>query len=150
MTGFGGRVKGRSFGVAPDRPARFDVTKLVPMLEDIHARLSGVVIECLPYEEFIPRYDRPATLFYLDPPYFKSEKDYGKGLFERSDFERLSTLLRAVKGRFIMSLNDAPETRKTFAWARLTPVKTRYTVKSRGSSAVAAELLITGPNQRPK
>ncbi len=108
------------------------------------------MIECLPYEEFIPRYDRPTTLFYLDPPYFKSEKDYGKGLFERADFERLSTLLRAVKGRFIMSLNDAPEIRETFAWARLTPVKTRYTIKDRGPSPPAAELLITGPKRRER
>ena len=27
-------------------------------------------IECLPYEEVLSRYDRPSTLFYLDPPYY--------------------------------------------------------------------------------
>ena len=68
-TAFGGKVSGRNFGVSPDRPGRFDVTKLSSMLEDLHTRLSGVVIECLPYSEFISRYDRPQTLFYLDPPY---------------------------------------------------------------------------------
>ncbi|WP_267310859.1 hypothetical protein [Asaia spathodeae] len=33
-----------------------------------HQRLSRVVIECLPYSEILSRYDRPETLFYLDPP----------------------------------------------------------------------------------
>ena len=32
-TAFGGKVNGRNFGVSQDRPARFDVTRLVPMLE---------------------------------------------------------------------------------------------------------------------
>lgn len=26
-------------------------------------------VECLLYADFIARYDRPATLFYIDPPY---------------------------------------------------------------------------------
>lgn len=34
------------------------------MLEDLHARLSGVVIECLDFGAFIQRYDAPETLFY--------------------------------------------------------------------------------------
>jgi len=35
----------------------------------------------------IRRYDRPGTLFYLDPPYHGSEADYGRELFGRADFE---------------------------------------------------------------
>jgi len=89
-TAFGGKPSGMNFGVALDRPARLDITRLAPMLEDLHDRLASVVIECLPYEQLIPRYDRPATLFYLDPPYWGNENDYGKGLFGREDFGRLS------------------------------------------------------------
>jgi DNA adenine methylase len=46
-TAFGGKVSGRNFGVSKDRPGRFNLTTLEPMLEDLHSRLAGVVIECL-------------------------------------------------------------------------------------------------------
>lgn len=143
-TTFGGRPRNHSFGVSPDRPARFDVTRVGPMLEDLHARLAGVVIECLAYDAFITRYDRKATLFYIDPPYHGSETDYGRGLFSRDDFERLATLLRGIKGRFILSLNDTPEIRETFAAFDIEAVETSYSVGVKtGAGKKAAELIIS-------
>jgi len=117
--GFGGKVRGRSFGVVTMSPVRFDITRLVPQLAELHERLAGVVIENLPYDAFVQRYDRPTTLFYLDPPYLGSEDTYGAGLFARDDYERLAVLLKGIQGRFIMSLNDHPQTRKCFAAFRL-------------------------------
>ncbi|MGE4528797.1 MAG: DNA adenine methylase [Rhodospirillaceae bacterium] len=143
-TAFGGKVSGRNFGIDPGRPARFDVTKLGTLLEDLHCRLARVVIECLPYAEFIARYDRAETLFYLDPPYFGCEGDYGRHLFARADFERLAALLRGLKGRFLMSINDTPEIRDTFAGFDLREVTTTYSVSGRGRPKAASELLIFG------
>lgn len=127
-TAFGGKVAGRSFGTCTDRPARLDVTRLPQSLEDLHERLSSVVIECLPYQDFIRKYDRKRTLFYLDPPYFNCEDDYGPGMFKRDDFENLAELLRGIKGRFILSLNDTSETRSIFAEFDIQEVQTRYTI----------------------
>lgn len=146
-TAFGGKVSGRNFGVALDRPARFNLTTLEPMLEDLHSRLSGVVIECLDFGEFIRRYDTPGTLFYLDPPYWGSEGDYGKALFARQDFQRLAEILTGIKGRFLMSINDVPEIREIFSWARLEEVATTYTIAGKGQAKPAAELLIRGPHE---
>ena len=70
-----------------------DVSTLEPMLEDLHSRLAGVVIECLDWADFIPRYDSADTLLYLDPPYWGCEDDYGKAMFARADFERLAQQL---------------------------------------------------------
>lgn len=64
-TAFGGKVSGRNFGVDRARGGRFNLTTLEPMLEDLHSRLSGVVIECLDWSAFIPRYDSADTLFYI-------------------------------------------------------------------------------------
>ena len=142
-TAFGGKVSGKNFGVSVDMPARFDVTRVIPLLEAIHERLAGVVIECLDWRVFIDRYDRPATLFYLDPPYWGSENDYGPNLFSRADFDDLSGVLKALKGRFILSINDVPEIRERFSWARLQEAKTTYTISS-GKAQTAGELIIQG------
>lgn len=131
-TAFGGKVSGRNFGVSKDRPGRFNLSTLEPMLEDLHSRLAGVVIECLDFGEFIRRYDGPGTLFYLDPPYWGSEGDYGKALFGRDDFARLAGLLQTIQGRFLLSINDVPEIRDLFAWARIGEVSTTYTIAGKG------------------
>ncbi len=138
---FGGKVNGRNFGSSPGLPGRFDVTKLGPRLEELHERLAGVVIERLPYAEFIARYDRADTLFYLDPPYFGSEDDYGAGVFAREDFARLAEQLRAIAGRFILSINDTPEIRVIFAGFELEAVPVTYTLSAEGATP-AAELII--------
>ena len=143
-TAFGGKVAGRNFGVAKDRPGRFNLSTLEPMLEDLHSRLSGVVIECLDWSAFIPRYDGPDTLFYVDPPYWGCEGDYGKRMFERADFQRLADQLAGISGRFILSLNDVPEVRAVFAAFHIDEVKTTYTINRRaGDDERAAELLIS-------
>lgn len=140
---FGGKVAGRSFGTVTARPARFDVTKLVPMLEDLHERLAPVAIERKPWADFIAIYDRPATLFYLDPPYFGCERDYGDGMFERSEFEAMAALLRQIKGRFILSINDKPEVRQIFDGFAFEEVSCRYTICGTAKAGAFGELIIS-------
>jgi DNA adenine methylase len=142
-TAFGGKVSGRNFGVSPDRSGRFNLSTLEPMREDLHSRLSGVVIECLDFAEFIRRYDTPGTLFYLDPPYWGCEGDYGKTLFSRERFEDLANALRPLKGRFILSLNDVQGVRETFAGFEFQEVKTTCTIAGKGAQPERAEVLIS-------
>jgi DNA adenine methylase len=143
-TGFGGKVAGRSFGVQTTQPGRFDITRLIPHLEELHERLAAVVIENLPYDEFLTRYDRPTTLFYLDPPYYGSENDYGRGMFEKSDFENLGALLKGIQGRFIMTVNDVKTMRECFAGFTAKRVDTTYTVAGGRHAKRYHELLVTG------
>lgn len=140
---FGGKVMNRAFGMAAERPGRFNITTLAPLLEQVHERLAGVVIESLSYADFIQKYDKAGTLFYLDPPYFGSEGDYGREAFSRADFERLAGILAGLKGRFIMSINDRRETRTIFRDFRLQQVDVTYTV-SRGGAQRAKELIVSG------
>ena len=144
-TAFGGKVAGRNFGVDRARPGRFNLSTLEPMLEDLHSRLSGVTIECLDWSAFIPRYDSADTLFYLDPPYWGCEDDYGKAMFARADFDRLAQQLATIRGRFILSLNDLPEVRHIFAAFQLAEIRTTYTIsgKRNDQGGSRAELLIS-------
>lgn len=147
-TSFGGKVTGQSFGVEPGRSARFDTTKLGVLLEDVHTRLAGVVIENLDYKEFIKRYDDKICLFYLDPPYYGCEKDYGKDFFSRDEFEKMAELLAEIQGKFILSLNDTPEVRAIFAEFIIDAVGTTYSLASTGNKKVG-EVIITNfsPNK---
>lgn len=142
---FGGKVRGRNFGVDAAAGARFNVTKLEPMLADIHDRLAGVTIEQLGYAEFIRRYDRAGMLFYLDPPYWDCEDDYGAGVFDRADFDQLAAQLAGIRGKFIMSLNDTPGVRSCFGQFALKAVETTYTISTAtsGGAKKAGELIIS-------
>lgn len=122
----------------------------MPAIEDLHSRLKGVTIECLNFDAFIERYDRPHTLFYIDPPYYECEGDYGKDLFKRSDFERLAEVLAACSGKFILSLNDHPEVRRIFGAFHINEVETTYTIAKGDSAKEVTELLIHNLPEIPK
>ena len=98
-------------------------------------------MECLPYHEVIKRYDKPETVFYIDPPYWDCEGYYGKGIFSREDFAVLAGLLAGIKGKFILSLNDTPGVRETFAGFTLETAEVNYTC-SNGRNIKSPELLI--------
>lgn len=140
---FGGKVDARHFGVAPSRPSRFDISKLQPMLEAVHERLAPVTIERLRWQDFLRRYDRTGTLFYLDPPYFDCENDYGAEMFEQPEFAEMAELLAGLKGRFILSLNDHPKVRELFARFRIEGVETTYQVSGNGRAQTAREVIIS-------
>lgn len=138
---FGGKVNSRAFGVSARNPSRFEVGKLEPMLADLHDRLQSVVIERLPYADFIRRYDHDGALFYLDPPYWACEKDYGPGVFSRDDFAALAAQLANIKGKFLMSLNDNDGVRETFGDFNVAAIDTTYTVGTKAGPA--REVLIS-------
>lgn len=140
---FGGRLRNPSFGVAPKEPTRFNIHHLASQLEELHERLSGVIIECLPYQEFIQRYDRPSTLFYLDPPYYGCEENYGEGLFSKEDFVVLAQLLKRIQGNFLLSLNDHEAVREIFADFQIENVETTYSIGGGEHAKRVKEVLIS-------
>lgn len=143
---FGGRTTGRTFGTGATGPANLDVTTIQERILEVHWRLARVTIENLPALDCIARYDRPDTLFYLDPPYWHTA-GYAVSWTD-DDFIRLREILLKIAGRFILSINDVPDIRRIFKPFRQTKVTTTYTVaNARGASVdrgePKAELLIT-------
>jgi DNA adenine methylase len=142
-TAFGGKVNGRHFGVSLGRPARFQASAVGDDLLSAAKRLEGVTIEQLGWSDFIARYDRPDVLFYLDPPYYGCEDDYGDDMFGRQEFGAMAEQLAGLKGRFILSLNDRPEVREIFAAFDIEGVDTHYGLAGCGARP-AREVIITG------
>lgn len=139
---FGGKVAGQNFGVTM-QGGRFNLLKLGPQLEDIHERMAGVVIENLPWQKLIARYDRPGSLFYLDPPYWGNEDDYGKAVFTREQFEEMAGVLGSIRGHFILSLNAVQGVFDTFSKFRIDQVNCVYSVGGNGHSKEVKEVIIS-------
>lgn len=138
---FGGHIDGPTFGYAATRGPKLNLLRIEEDLSAAHLRLCRVFLECLPYHEVIRRYDKPTTLFYIDPPYWDCEKYYGKGLFSKEDFTKLADQLAGIEGRFILSLNDTEGVRETFKAFNFEDVKVNYSC-SNGKNMKASEVII--------
>lgn len=141
-TAFGARINKPTFGIAASAPSRLNLLRVEEDLSEAHLRLARVYVENRPYAQVLERFDKARTLFYLDPPYWGCEDDYGVGIFQRADFERLAGILDGLKGRFIVSLNDRPEVREVFANFQIEAVPTRYSISAKANQKVG-EVLIT-------
>jgi DNA adenine methylase len=89
----------------------------------------------------ITRYDAPETLFFVDPPYCGTE-GYTVD-FPRDHYSELAARLRDIKGKFMLTINDHPLIRQTFAAFHVKQLKTRYTVQGAKRAESATELLYT-------
>jgi DNA adenine methylase len=142
---YGGKPGDRSFptrGHDSDGIAR---ERLIEHLLAVRDRLARVTIENMDWSELLRRYDRPEALFYIDPPYFGCENYYGQGLFVRDDHARLAEALLALKGRFILSINDHPTIRALYEGrAEIEQVRTIYSIAGRAGPRAVGELLISG------
>jgi len=136
-----------AFRIDTTHRPRFNLLRIEEDLSATHLRLQNVFIENRPYDDVVRRFDRPHTLFYLDPPYYGCENYYGKGIFSRADFAKLAELLAGIKGKFIMSINDNNEIRKLFGAFNIRRVSTRYSVGKARQKPVK-ELLITNYQTR--
>lgn len=140
-TGFGAKILNPTFSCAPSGPPRLNLLRIEEDLSAAHIRLARVYIENLPFERIIPRHDRPETFFYLDPPYYGCEDDYGRNIFSREDFTKLRDLLLGIRGKFILSINDHPAIREIFSCFTMRQVKTSYSACHQGAKKDIRELV---------
>lgn len=89
------------------------ILRTIPAIILGHQRLKSVFIENKDFEALLGQYDRPGAFFYLDPPYYMTEKMY-QALFTRDDHVRLHDKLVTLDGRWLLSYNDCPEVRELY------------------------------------
>lgn len=137
---FGGKVTGQTLGVGPTAGKRINILRLEQDLSDAHLRLQGVIVEQLPWQRCIEKYDRPETLFLLDPPYWDTI-GYGES-FAMEQYEQLAAVMSALKGRAILTINDHPAMRALFDGFQHVSVPIRYTVGG-GAGTARTEMIYT-------
>jgi len=144
---FGGKVHGQTFGTAATAPPGLNLLRLEEHLSAAHLRLASTYIENETWSAVIDRYDRPQTLFYLDPPYWETE---GYGVpFELGQYTKIAEKMRAIKGRAVLSVNDHPAMRECFAGMATESVDITYTVGG-GHGADRRELVIFSWDRQPE
>lgn len=129
---FGGKVEGQTFGTATTAPARLNLLRIEEDLSAAHLRLNGVFVEQLPWDACVEKYDRPHTLFFLDPPYWQTA-GYGVD-FGREQYDRMAELMRTIKGKAVVTVNDHPDMRAAFAGLPFERVGITYTVSREAAS----------------
>lgn len=138
---FGGKVSSQTFGTCATVPKRINLLRLEEDLSAAHLRLHGVVIEQLPWQRCIARYDTPETLFFLDPPYWQTE-GYGND-FGLEQYDELAAVMAGLKGRAILTINDHPDMRRRFDRFRGQTVGITYTIGGGKGAARNERIYVT-------
>lgn len=120
-----------SFGASRDHfaPGVRNISGKIDYLTAIQNRLSKVVIENVDFERLIKIYDREQALFYVDPPYYATEKYYDNK-FSIADHRRLRDVLSGIKGKFVLSYNADDFIMDLYSDFNITPVERRNTLAS--------------------
>lgn len=139
QSAFGGKVEGQTFGTATTQPPGLNLLRIEESLSAAHLRLANTYIEHSTWQKVMERYDRPHTLFYMDPPYWDTE---GYGVeFGFEQYVEMAKMLKCIQGKAIISLNDHPAIRECFKDFHIETTDIKYTVGG-GKGSEAREVLI--------
>ena len=140
---FGGKASGQSFGYARTAKAGLSSVRFERDIAMLTERLSGVFIENTHWLDCIKRYDSAETLVFCDPPYWNTA---GYGIeFSFDNYEKMAEIMRSMKGKMIVTVNDIPEMRECFSKFFIEQLEITYTlsrVKNGKRGDKSCELLI--------
>lgn len=122
------------------KPLTFD--SVSESVKNFSERLRGVVLENLDWKKMVSRLDCKECLFYLDPPYYGYEDDYGKNVFDTNEWENMVKILSGLVGSFVLSINDTEEVRRLFGRFSMEEVTARWACGNEGGQKVK-ELLFS-------
>ena len=112
----------------------------------VHDRLRTVIIENLPWQECIDRYDRPGTVMYIDPPYPDNKCNYKYNMRSWEDHMALAERLSRTRCKWILSSYDTPPVHGLYDRYRIRPIQSFSGMKAKkdGEDRVLnKEVLIT-------
>jgi DNA adenine methylase len=130
-TSFAGGM--RSFAVSRTRGGStgFHTAKNFDLLGKARPRLDGVVIEHLDYERCMALYDSANSFFFLDPPYLNARPDAYDG-WNEEQITTFAARVRALKGQWIVTLDDSEVTRAAFSGCAIKSIETRNGLVNHG------------------
>ena len=111
-----------------------DMRSNFPVFDAASHRLREVIVENKDFADLVRQYDKPDTFFYLDPPYFGTEKHYQHSNFDRDSHQRLFDALMAIESHWLLSYGDEIPIRELYdvpgiyilPISRINNIKQRY------------------------
>jgi DNA adenine methylase len=145
-TCFGG-TDPRSFGTSAlsatdSRSARMEAVRALSV------RLDRTLVEELDWQDCVRRYDRPTTFFFCDPPYTGCG-DVGYKPWTDADVMRLREVLGAIRGNWLVTLNDSPAVRGIFDGCEIVGVERAMGISHKAAKRRYRELIIRPAGQEP-
>lgn len=145
----GFRSNVRQSGVSQER----DWKHYGDAFSEIVERLRGVCVENKPALDIIKKYDKPDTLFYVDPPYVHDSRVGGERyLYEMSDKDHreLAAILNKAKGMVMLSGYKSILYSKLYKGWHTEEKKTlvHYRSKKRGSERIEVLWMNFAPAHR--
>jgi DNA adenine methylase len=136
-----GRLRGKSYNPATDGKTATTVDRI----EEFAPRLKKVHVYSGDYERVVRKYDGKEAVHYLDPPYPGYNVEVGESDF---DEQRFLTLLKSLKGKFLITYGIRGELPKLFAAEgfdvkRIRPARTIRAMRGVGGSKVLTTLLVS-------
>lgn len=137
---FGAKVNHQSFGTSKSQPLRLNLLRVEEDLSAAHLRLARVTMESMPWLDCVKYYDTAESLFFMDPPYWKTQ---GYGVpFGIEQYGLLADAMRSMKGKAFLTVNDHPDMRKAFDGFKISRVGIKYSLAARGEPKESGELII--------
>lgn len=119
-------AKGKHFGYGAKRkPAPRIFNEDLRVLRD---RLKNTYVENLDFRVLINKYDRKETFFFCDPPYLGTAGYDNPFTYE--DHLELNNILKNIKGKFLLTINDCEEIREIYKGFNIIETSVLYTVSN--------------------
>jgi DNA adenine methylase len=108
------RLSGSFSGVIKEKERLYkfpSIKRKLKKIDGISNYMKHTTVLRQDYKTVIRKYDNVNAFMYLDPPY-ESKKDMYEE--DNMDYEEMSNILKSVKGKFLMSINDSANVRSIF------------------------------------
>jgi DNA adenine methylase len=105
-------------------------------IDALHSRMRRVYIERMDFRELIPYYDKLKgdgdTVFFVDQPYHVKDPAYVHWFTEQDHID-LADVMRTVKGKWLMTINDDEANRAWYEGFHILPKPKQYSLAKEDS-----------------
>lgn len=119
--------------------ARFNKELLSKKIEKIASHSKNITVTNYDALDFLDYIDSKQDVFlFIDPPYYIMGKNLYLNYYREEDHAILSTRLRALRSKWLMTYDAVPQIKDLYRWCQLTDFSLNYCAKipKRGSELI--------------